>query len=102
MTGPSTASPAVKCIYGNSFIEGMFGANGRTCNQSRLRVTLDEQSNAVSAEQFKDSTTGHLLGWGTRARRIIIRRRTFIKRHESRNIHSDALCMCMYTCVIEL
>ena len=32
----------------------------------------------------------------------IIRRRTFIKRHKSRNIHSEALYMSKYTCVVEL
>ena len=33
---------------------------------------------------------------------IIIIRRTFIKRHKSRNIHSEALYMSIYTRVVEL
>ena len=33
---------------------------------------------------------------------IIRRRRTFIKRHKSGNIHSEALYMSRYTCVVEL
>ena len=33
---------------------------------------------------------------------IIRRRRTFIKRHKSRDIHSEALYISIYTCVVEL
>ena len=40
--------------------------------------------------------------WLPGPQNIIITRRTFIKRHKSRNIHSDALYMSMYTCVVEL
>ena len=38
---------------------------------------------------------------GSRGEVMIIRRRTFIKRHKSRRIHSEALYMSMYTCVVE-
>ena len=33
---------------------------------------------------------------------IIVIRRTFIKCHKSRNIHSEGLYMSTYTCVVEL
>ena len=39
--------------------------------------------------------------WIPLCKKIIIIR-TFIKRHKSRNIHSEALYMSMYTCVVEL